>query len=378
MTDDINSPSDTQTTHRPLVSPAPNTAHGYPLQEIHWERPGGNWVGIQLVFYPQGWGVNYITTNTLFIISGSSYFPHLEVGVNYIHYRFIAPKNNYSEWYDSGSFYVMSKPLIQSPDIGKPIKEMRPTFSGKGHSGASIEVFKMGNPPTSISEAVTVQSNGQWEVEVNQDLPPGSNSILVQQTVTDYSPLNSQSYSYVVALPPEITTPANTATTGSKPTVSGKGYPGATLELLDSTGRVLETTTVDASGNWSTQLFRDLEAGSQQLKARQRFMGFTSSDFGPRHFNVMAPPSISAPPPDSTQGSTFTVSGTRLANTRVKVVRSGSGTVLGTVDRGSATSWSVQVTSLPGECAVTAKQFLENGDSSVYAEHISFTVRAMD
>lgn len=295
-------------------------------------------------------------------------------GENYIHYRILQANSNWTEWSDSGKFYVMDRPTIESLSAEQV---MRPTFSGKGYAGASIKVLKAGNP-TAISTAVSVSSDGRWTVQVNQDLSFGTHSLLVQQSVPNYSPLNSQSYSYVVTLSPEITTPANTATTGSKPTVSGKGYPGATLELLDSTGRVLETTTVDASGNWSTQLFRDLEAGRQQLKARQSFMGSTSSDSDPRHFNVIAPPSISVPLPDSTSDSPFTVSGTRLANTRVEVVRSGSGTVLGTVVRDSATSWSVQVTSPPGECAVTAKQFLENGDSSVYAEHISFTVRATD
>ncbi|MBT1634115.1 Ig-like domain-containing protein, partial [Curtobacterium flaccumfaciens] len=87
------------------------------------------------------------------------------------------------------------------------------------------------------------------------------------------------------AAPIAVTSPETNGTeTGPRPTFTGTGQAGATIEIRGTT-RVVTTAKVNADGNWSAESNIDLARGSYVLTAKQTAPGNATSE-APVHFTI--------------------------------------------------------------------------------------------
>ncbi|MCF3194467.1 Ig-like domain-containing protein [Pseudomonas bubulae] len=157
--------------------------------------------------------------------------------------------------------------------------DARPTISGTGEPGATVEVSSNGVP---LGTAL-VNASGQWTLPVTADLPENLNTLTAKATDTagNASPTSTP---YPITV--DTTAPAAPAITGvlddqgaikgnilsggttddTKPVISGTGEPGATVEV-SSNGVPLGTALVNASGQWTLPLTTDLPEDLNTLTA---------------------------------------------------------------------------------------------------------------
>lgn len=164
------------------------------------------------------------------------------------------------------STYVAPKPIgvtLSAPAAGAVITDTKnPVFSGKGQPGATVTVT--GNSGATIATAV-VDKDGTWTATsavalynggylgtVSQDVDgssvPYSFSLNVQNNKDPKEPQEPEAPVTAITL----SSPAiGGTTTASNPVFTGKGQPGAIVEVKGSSGRVIASATVDAKGEWS-------------------------------------------------------------------------------------------------------------------------------
>ncbi|WP_347904244.1 hypothetical protein [Pseudomonas purpurea] len=144
-----------------------------------------------------------------------------------------------------------------------------------------------------------------------QDWAPGSNKVKVVQTVGGVASDPSDLVTLTVKPPkPVITGP--TTPTPPRPTFSGTGHDGATVNVVQQSHStpILATATV-RSGTWSAALnasIPNLPAGPYPLSARQ-LVGGVPSDWTPTfEINVKPPkPSITRPPNPADEKEVLTI-----------------------------------------------------------------------
>ncbi|EUB71191.1 hypothetical protein PMI27_005347 [Pseudomonas sp. GM41(2012)] len=304
----------------------------------------------------------------------------LPLGRNYLHLRYSwmdtsvwPPGTGQSNWYNTGNFYVMTKPVIQSPSTGQNIFTKRPVVSGSGHGGTSLRVVKADSPGTVLSTTITIPSTKNWSVTINQDLPGGSNSIVVEQSVAGYSAVHSDPVTFTVVYPATITQPrTNDVVRERRPEVSGTGSNGTTVTVYrqGGVGGAYGSTTV-ASGIWKVRLTKDLPEGPfvfhAETKIGTQLVGW--SDPVPVTVRHPAPnaPVITAPGENSVQDQTFTISGTGgAAGATVAILKDFENIVLDTGLVKPGGSWDVTLTKPvpPGPALLAAKQYIGSGDHS--------------
>ena len=157
--------------------------------------------------------------------------------------------------------------------------DARPTISGTGEPGTTVEVSSNGVP---LGTAL-VNASGQWTLPLTADLPENLNTLtaIATDTAGNASPASTP---YPITV--DTTAPAAPAITGvlddqgsitgnilsggttddTKPIISGTGEPGATVEIF-SNGTPLGTALVNASGQWALALTTDLPENLNTLTA---------------------------------------------------------------------------------------------------------------
>ncbi|WP_157535751.1 Ig-like domain-containing protein [Microbacterium sp. Root166] len=177
---------------------------------------------------------------------------------------------------------------------------------------------------------------------------------------------------------PVIVTPAEGATTGPLPAITGTAFPNATVQVFVD-GTSIGTTTADAGGNWSITPTTPLTNGPHAATAIQTVAGQSSLTSPPRNFVVdavaPAPPVIVTPVNGSvTSDSTPNVTGTAEANSTVTV--SIDGTVAGTTLTDGAGNWTFTppspLTDGPHTAVATATDAV--GNVSGPSNTVNFTV----
>ncbi|GAB3573402.1 hypothetical protein GCM10027406_01790 [Leifsonia lichenia] len=166
---------------------------------------------------------------------------------------------------------------VAGPAAGSTVSEAKPVFSGAGEAGASI-VVKDANGVELAS--TTVAADGTWSVASKVALADGAVTATVTQTIGATGQTSTSSTSFVVVVPAAVVAPlvvASPATNAvvdvNKPVYSGTGEPGATIYVKGSTGRVLASATVDASGTWSATSAIELGNGYYVGTVTQSLVG---------------------------------------------------------------------------------------------------------
>jgi hypothetical protein len=174
--------------------------------------------------------------------------------------------------------------VVETPAMNGTATGPRPTFTGTGQAGATIEI----RGTTRVVTTAKVESDGTWSAASNIDLARGSYALTAKQTApgnaTTEAPVRF-TIAAAAAAPIEVTSPEmNGTTTGARPTFTGTGQAGATIEIRGTT-RVVTTAKVESNGAWSAASNIDLARGSYALTAKQTAPGNATTE-APVRFTI--------------------------------------------------------------------------------------------
>ncbi|MEE6710720.1 Ig-like domain-containing protein [Pediococcus acidilactici] len=262
---------------------------------------------------------------------------------NYYHFKSaLVDANSIIDWpiigSAAGEASLSTNQLMPHPDaVDTPtinsIVEGDKTISGKGIPGATVNVsFADG---TSIGSTI-VDSNGNWTISTGHVDLKGGEVISANQTVDGVTSPNTYQ---TVESKEDVTAPViNDITEGDK-TITGKGIPGATVNVTFADGTFIGTATVDADGNWSVSTAHiSLKAGDE-LTATQTINGITSKE---GNTTVKAKVVVNAPDINKVTAGDRTISGTGKPGATVNVTLD-DGTVIGTATVDADGNWTVNV-----------------------------------
>lgn len=276
-----------------------------------------------------------------------------------------------------------------------------PTLSGTGEAGAIVTIRDNG---TVIGTAV-VNDNNTWTFTPQEPLAPGGHSFTA--TATD-SAGNASGESGNFVLTVDLTPPVAPIITGAvddigtikgpiasgqvtddtRPTLSGTGEIGATINVYDN-NVLLGTTTVGSGGTWSFTPVQDLTTGSHNLTATATD---PAGNTGPASgaWNVIidttAPntPFITTVTDNAgsvtgtlvvgqpTDDTTPTLNGTAEANATVRIYD--NGVEIGNVRADSAGNWTYTPTLAEGTHTLTARAVDAAGNTSSASAVTTVTV----
>ncbi|WP_434770108.1 Ig-like domain-containing protein [Curtobacterium flaccumfaciens] len=174
--------------------------------------------------------------------------------------------------------------VVETPEMNGTATGPRPTFTGTGQAGATIEI----RGTTRVVTTAKVNADGNWSAASNIDLARGSYALTAKQTApgnaTTEAPVHF-TIAAAAAAPIAVTSPAmNGTTTGARPTFTGTGQAGATIEIRGTT-RVVTTAKVESNGTWSAASNIDLARGSYALTAKQTAPGNATTE-APVRFTI--------------------------------------------------------------------------------------------
>jgi hypothetical protein len=212
---------------------------------------------------------------------------------------------------------------VDAPDITAPdapvatIDANGASISGTGQPGATIEVR---DAQGALIGTDTVRADGTYTVALTPAQDAGETLSVTQ---TDAAGNESAS---VAVVAPDLTAPdAPTATIAPDgASVSGTGEAGARIDILDASGNVIGTTTVNGDGSYTAAL-NPVQIDGQSLQAVQTDAAGNASAALP----LTAPDTTPPPAPVAAIDGTGTVvTGTGVAGDTIEV-RDALGTLLG-------------------------------------------------
>ncbi|WP_043200599.1 BapA/Bap/LapF family large adhesin [Pseudomonas putida] len=208
------------------------------------------------------------------------------------------------------------------------------SLTGTAEAGARVEVRDASG--NLIGNAIA-QPDGSFSLTLD---PPQANGETVSITVIDEAGNISPPLSYVT---PDITAPAlvtDVVAADGSLAVSGRGEPGATVEVRDAQGAVIGTGTVAPNGTFVVDLEAPLVAGETVVVVQTDAAGNTSVGLSVTVADTPLPesPSGIVVAPDGS-----TLAGTAPAGTQVEV-RDAQGNVLGSTQAGPDGSFLITLT----------------------------------
>ena len=281
-----------------------------------------------------------------------------------------------SAWGATRGFTVVQPapaPVIEIPSEGSQSGHF-PLLSGTGIPGARVQVMKSREINTVLVDT-HVDEHGQWSARSALELPAGSYAMAGRQTLDGkVSPWGlTRSFTVVGSVPaPIIETPVQDSPSGRFPLLSGKGIPGARVQVTKSrdASTVLVDTLVNKDGQWSARSALQLPAGGYAMAGRQTLDGKVSPWGLTRSFTVVdsvPAPTIAAPEQDIQTGRFPLLSGEGIPGARMQVMKSREiNTVLVDTLVDARGQWSaISSLALPvGSYAMAGRQILDRKTSA--------------
>lgn len=178
--------------------------------------------------------------------------------------------NQFLQWSNEVPITVVEFgiPVIVVPVTGAYVTRI-PLFEGEGTVGAAVVVYQ--DRTTVVVGRATVGTNGKWSTYALQQLPPGTNTIVAEQTFQGQSSDRSLARTF------KVRPPALTAVSVSYPTLttaefSGAGFSDATVEITivkGPTGATPPPTVIVQGGRWTTTS-QNWPIGDYDLKVVQK------------------------------------------------------------------------------------------------------------
>ncbi|MFY0407437.1 beta strand repeat-containing protein [Solicola sp. PLA-1-18] len=142
--------------------------------------------------------------------------------------------------------------------------------AGRGTPGAVITV----RDGSKAVATTTVATNGRWSVRTST-LGTGTHRLTATQTVGARSSAPAAVGAVTVERVKVTLTKAVSPTAAKRPTVRGRGNPGATITVRTTEGKKLGTTTVKNNGTWRLRSTK-LDRGTYTIRATQKIARTTT------------------------------------------------------------------------------------------------------
>lgn len=183
---------------------------------------------------------------------------------------------------------VVSEVLLDSPKSGDVIDTDRPTVTGRGHTGATVNIYE--SEIESINYGSGVVTSGSFSIPLTTSLPHRAIDLIARQVFNGATKWSNIASIVVRPNAPTITQPAANSQVNRSFTISGTGgEAGARMAILIdlSTQEVghLQSVTGDA---WSVPVVlpASIPLGEVRLVALQTLNGVPSSRSPYRPFNL--------------------------------------------------------------------------------------------
>ncbi len=200
------------------------------------------------------------------------------------------------------------------------------TFSGAGHTGATVQFTLVSGPGGTAPPSVAVKPDGQWETTAT-GWTMGVYTLRVIQKVSDNANGWVESHPYTFTLDRKLENPSNVKyTLDYQPTFSGAGHTGATIRIANpGGGSTAAPDALVANSQWSSKAS---EVWGPTLNREVHIRQFLNGQWSPTwlELNVSIPPLAPEISPVEVEGVFVVVSGTCWPNAVVELTFSDSGT----------------------------------------------------
>lgn len=228
---------------------------------------------------------------------------------------------------------------------GQSTDDSRPTFSGRGTAGTTINIFDNGVKIGSVQ----VGSDGNWSYTPATPLKDGNHSIVATGASAPDSSVTGFGFT-VDTIKPAAPTDLVTAADGAS--ISGKAEAGSTVVIKDADGTIIGTGTAGSNGSFTIKLSPAQITGEQLSATAADKAGNVSDPATALSPDKTAPnaPAIAEVVDDhptitgkitsgqSTDDTTPTFRGSAEPNSTITIY--GNNTVLGTVKADESGNWS--------------------------------------
>jgi len=179
--------------------------------------------------------------------------------------RMAAPGVTTTDTIYPASFF--SRPVtVTSPTDGAVTEEKRPTFTGTGQPGSTVQVRGASTP---VTDPATVGADGTWTAPSVIDIPDGKHQLTIEQTTEDAITSKLQ-LALVKDTSVQFVSPADGAVvSGPRPIFTGTGSPGAKILVRGTAGNATDTVWVRADGTWVAPAIVDLKPGDYAVTVTQ-------------------------------------------------------------------------------------------------------------
>ncbi|MDW8245629.1 MAG: Ig-like domain-containing protein [Sandaracinaceae bacterium] len=153
---------------------------------------------------------------------------------------------------------------IESPSKGSTLSQSRPTISGTATPGTEVEIQIDGM----VVGTARAGADGRWVFTPTEPLAEGAHNVTATVRANGMSASDATNFSIDLSTYVSIQSPSDGAVlSNNRPSISGRGEPGATV-TVSINGMVVGSTTVGNDGTWSIGLSEELRDGEYQVEAR--------------------------------------------------------------------------------------------------------------
>lgn len=299
-------------------------------------------------------------------------------GQNAAVWRYKSIKDDISDWYNSGYFYIADAAKMTYPAGNSAVIRNNNDFSGTGdyEYGATVQLRRVSDN-ANLSAWVAVQSNGRWTIPIS--LPFGIYDVYLAG-YGQYWQVESRSANVTldVSWPPTVASPLDSAAVISPSfVISGKALPNAKVHLHIPGGEVVEEQIpVDGNGHWATVISNRTNT-ELKFVTQQTSNGITSNHSTAAHtVYLVGKPIITRPQDGIVLTPKPTITGTGCPGAKIQIVEGGVGNhVFGEGVVAANGSWSVTITTALPERPInlTCNQTLQSV-VSVWADSHQFSI----
>ncbi|MDL2193050.1 Ig-like domain-containing protein, partial [Cobetia sp. LC6] len=168
-----------------------------------------------------------------------------------------------------------AEPVTGELNSGDSSNDQTPTLLGTAEAGSSIAVYD----DDTLLKTVEADTAGNWSLELSEPLAEGEHHL--SAVATDASGnVSDPSDAFVITI--DVTVPeAPVLEPSDGTTLVGTGEPGATVDITDGDGNIVDSVEVDEDGNFEITLNPALEDGTELTATTTDPAGNTSGPSNP-------------------------------------------------------------------------------------------------
>ncbi|UAJ79313.1 hypothetical protein IT072_19305 [Leifsonia sp. ZF2019] len=287
--------------------------------------------------------------------------------------------------YDMGAGLGLSYAVVDEASLGSPLPgaEITPgtVFSGQAQQGTVVSVKDASGK---IIGSATAGADGTWSLVLDPAPKNGTHVLTVAALGTDGKSTELANGSYTMTASDEeralLSPEADTVITPDT-VFSGTGHIGDTVIIKDADGTVVGQTTVGNDGKWSTTLDGLVGNGSKNLVVEVTGKDGLTEQLADNTYTVEGVDldrAVTSPGAGDVITPDTVFTGTGNIGDTVKI-KDKDGNTIGSAVVGNDGTWSVPISSLPGngDTTLTIEVTDKNGTTETLAEN-TYVVEGVD